>query len=112
MLVYHASNSVVKNPMLVESNRLLDFGAGFYTTTNREQAIRFAESVVRKRGGRPILNIYEFDESGFDSCLLLRFEEPSGRRCSDESGEIRNISRGCDIPGGQNYPWTMQGFFL
>lgn len=65
--------------MLIGSNRLLDFGPGFYTTTNREQAVRFAESVVRKRGGRPILNVYEFDEAGFDSCLLLRFDEPSER---------------------------------
>lgn len=79
MLVYHASNAVVEKPMLVESNRLLDFGPGFYTTTNREQAIRFAASVVRKRGGKPFLNVYEFDESGFEECLLLRFDEPSER---------------------------------
>lgn len=77
MIVYHASNEVVKNPMLVESNRLLDFGPGFYTTTNREQALRFAKSVVRKRGGVPILNVYEFDETGLGECLLLRFDEPS-----------------------------------
>ena len=53
MILYHASNVEVKMPMLVESNRLLDFGPGFYTTTNREQAKRFAESVVSKRGGAP-----------------------------------------------------------
>lgn len=79
MLVYHASNAVVRNPMLIESNRLLDFGPGFYTTTNREQAVRFAASVVKKRGGTPILNIYEFDEKGFEECLNLRFDEPSDR---------------------------------
>ncbi len=63
--------------MLVESNRLLDFGSGFYTTTNREQAVRFAKSVVAKRGGSPVLNTYEFDESGFGDCLVRRFEEPT-----------------------------------
>ena len=41
MILYHASNTEVKVPMLVESNRMLDFGLGFYTTTNREQAVRF-----------------------------------------------------------------------
>ena len=43
MTLYHASNVEVKMPMLVESNRMLDFGPGFYTTTNREQTVRFAE---------------------------------------------------------------------
>lgn len=72
MTLYHASNVEEKTPMLVESNRLLDFGPGFYTTTNREQAIRFARSVVAKRGGFPMLNIYEFDEShkGTDNLKL------------------------------------------
>ena len=31
MVLYHASNCEVKVPMLVASNRLLDFGPGFYT---------------------------------------------------------------------------------
>ena len=61
MVLYHASNCEVKMPMLVASNRLLDFGPGFYTTTNREQAVRFAKGVVSKRGGDPFLNVYEFD---------------------------------------------------
>jgi len=77
MRVYHASNIEVRKPMLVESNRMLDFGPGFYTTTNREQAIRFAKSVVAKRGGSPILNTYEFDEPGFDRCLVRRFDGPT-----------------------------------
>lgn len=77
MPLYHASNVEVKTPMLVESNRLLDFGPGFYTTTNREQAIRFARSVVAKRGGSPMLNIYEFDEAAFSDCQVLKFDAPS-----------------------------------
>ena len=77
MKVYHASNVEVRTPMLVESNRMLDFGPGFYTTTNREQAMRFAKSVVSKRGGSPILNSYDFDEAGFTACLMKRFDAPS-----------------------------------
>ena len=68
MILYHASNAEVKKPMLVESNRMLDFGPGFYTTTNREQAVRFAKSVVARRGGQSVSNVYEFDESAFSSC--------------------------------------------
>lgn len=77
MVLYHASNVEVKSPMLIESNRMLDFGPGFYTTTNREQAVRFAKGVVAKRGGQPMLNIYEFDEGAYSSCLVRRFDSPS-----------------------------------
>lgn len=77
MTLYHASNVEVKMPMLVESNRMLDFGPGFYTTTNREQAVRFAKSVVARRGGTPMINTYEFDEAAFSECLVRRFDSPS-----------------------------------
>ena len=77
MTLYHASNVEVKMPMLVDSNRMLDFGPGFYTTTNREQAVRFAKSVVARRGGTPMINTYEFDEAAFSECLVRRFDSPS-----------------------------------
>jgi len=77
MTLYHASNVEVKRPMLVESNRMLDFGPGFYTTTNREQAVRFAKGVVARRGGSPMINTYEFDESAFSECIVKRFDSPS-----------------------------------
>ena len=77
MTLYHASNVEVKMPMLVESNRMLDFGPGFYSTTNREQAVRFAKSVVAKRGGAPMINAYEFNEVAFSECLVKRFDSPS-----------------------------------
>ncbi|WP_347709018.1 DUF3990 domain-containing protein [Enterococcus cecorum] len=35
MLLYHGSNLVVSSPRLVEQNRFLDFGPGFYTTSNK-----------------------------------------------------------------------------
>ena len=48
MILYHGSNLTVSEPKLVEQNRFLDFGYGFYTTTNKTQAIGFAEcSVLR-----------------------------------------------------------------
>ena len=77
MTLYHASNVEVMMPMLVEPNRMLDFGPGFYTTTNREQAVRFAKSVVARRGGTPMVNTYEFDETAFSECLVRRFDSPS-----------------------------------
>ena len=35
MIIYHGSNLVVETPKLVVQNRFLDFGYGFYTTTNK-----------------------------------------------------------------------------
>ena len=42
MVIYHGSNVIVEQPQLIQQNRFLDFGYGFYTTTNRSQAENFA----------------------------------------------------------------------
>lgn len=42
MMVYHGSNVVVKHPDIGHSFRPLDFGKGFYVTTVKEQAERWA----------------------------------------------------------------------
>ena len=76
MILYHGSNEVVPEPKLIQQNRFLDFGFGFYTTTNKKQAIGFADKVYKRRkdGGR-IVNIYEIDEQkAFAECDLLRFD--------------------------------------
>ena len=78
MIFYHGSNVVVSSPKLIQQNRFLDFGFGFYTTTNKEQAIAFADKVYkrRKKGSR-IVNIYEVDEQkAFAECSVLRFDSP------------------------------------
>jgi len=78
MTLYHASNVEVREPELVPSNRMLDFGPGFYTTTCREQAVRFAHSVARRRGGKAMLNAYSFDEDlAHGDVNVLRFDAPS-----------------------------------
>ena len=78
MILYHGSNVVVSSPKLIQQNRFLDFGFGFYTTTNNAQAIAFADKVYkrRKEGGK-IVNIYEVDEQkAFAECSVLRFDSP------------------------------------
>lgn len=77
MILYHGSNVVVDKPKLIHQNRYLDFGYGFYTTTNQEQAVNFAQKVAaRRKIGAPILNIYRFDEASFQSCRVLKFDSP------------------------------------
>lgn len=78
MILYHGSNVAVSKPKLIRQNRFLDFGFGFYTTTNRAQAIAFADKVHKRRGeGGKVVSIYEIDEkTAFAQCSLLRFDAP------------------------------------
>ena len=43
MKLYHGSHIEVKNPKLLTSSRVGDFGRGFYTTSSFEQARRWAQ---------------------------------------------------------------------
>ena len=78
MILYHGSNMVVSEPKLIQQNRFLDFGFGFYTTTNKSQAISFADKVYKRRGGGDkVVSIYEFDkQTAFKECSLLHFNTP------------------------------------
>ena len=63
MILYHGSNVIVDKPRLIEQNRTLDFGYGFYTTTNSNQAVNFAGRVTSRRGsGAPHVSMYEVEE--------------------------------------------------
>lgn len=75
MLVYHGSNLAVEAPRLIEQNRYLDFGPGFYTTSNRDQAVEFSRKVMRREGGGiPTVSVYEVGETSLEADLnVLRF---------------------------------------
>lgn len=78
MILYHGSNMVVKKPKLIEQNRFLDFGYGFYTTTNKEQAKNFAQKVVARKGGTPTVNVYKIDNNiGSELLKIKRFNAPN-----------------------------------
>ena len=72
MKVYHASSVIVENPDTIHSREYLDFGQGFYITTIREQAEKYALRFLRR--GKPAwLNIYELSYN-IDKWNLLRFD--------------------------------------
>ena len=75
MVLYHGSNLVVEKPKLILQNRALDFGCGFYTTENENQAVSFAQKVwSRRKDGTPVVSIYEFNEKdAFAACTSIRF---------------------------------------
>ena len=78
MILYHGSNVIVDQPKLIKQNRYLDFGFGFYTTTNRNQAVNFAQKVTdRRKMGEATLNIYSVNEAvAFQECKVLQFDSP------------------------------------
>jgi len=77
MNLYHGSNSVIEAPDLKHSRKELDFGIGFYTTTNYEQAVQFTEKVVERKGGCKIVSVYDFDNEKLQEFKVLKFEEPN-----------------------------------
>ena len=46
MILYHGSNVEVCQPRIIKSKRLLDFGTGFYLTSDLEQAKKWAMRTV------------------------------------------------------------------
>ena len=62
MKLYHGSTAIVELPRILETQRLLDFGKGFYTTTNREQAERWAVIKQKRLGktAKSFVTEYEF----------------------------------------------------
>jgi len=81
MTLYHGSDQIIKIPELRHSTRTLDFGQGFYTTTNKEQAVNFAVKVYNRSvrsGNNPIgkfISVYEADYEAMQRELdILRFE--------------------------------------
>ena len=60
MELYHGSDVIVEKPILLPRQRALDFGAGFYTTTNMEQAKAFAGKVGERRESKKCyISVYD-----------------------------------------------------
>ena len=64
MLVYHGSNVEVRKPSLLKSRKKTDFGRGFYTTTQKEQAEHWTSiKIDRAKTGRRIVSVFEVDDA-------------------------------------------------
>lgn len=61
MTLYYGSLEIVEKPQILQANRPLDFGTGFYTTTSLQQARRWVK--LRMEQGQAsvgFINIYEY----------------------------------------------------
>lgn len=65
MLLYHGSTMAVRKPIVSRGRGKTDFGKGFYTTTSREQAEKWAQ-IKRDRMGdeaHTIVSVFELDDA-------------------------------------------------
>jgi len=78
MIIYHGSTVPVEVPKIIKSERKLDFGEGFYTTFNREQAVSWSERVAKRRKTKvQIISEYEFDlEAAKKELQIIQFDKP------------------------------------
>ena len=69
MKLYHGSLSPVDKPNIAEGRPSTDFGKGFYTTTNFEQAKRWALYKQKNAIGevKAVVNTYEVDDKLLDN---------------------------------------------
>jgi hypothetical protein len=68
MKLYHGSSVVVSAPQILVPNRALDFGAGFYCTSDFQQARRWAQRQYRRikrfnPRAKALVSLYEFDDA-------------------------------------------------
>ena len=76
IILYHGSNTEVQEPQLLKKQRDLDFGKGFYTTSDFDQAASWARRTARIRGtGVPSVTVYELADEHLRELAILRFPE-------------------------------------
>lgn len=103
MLLYHGSNVAVETPQILNSDRKLDFGSGFYLTSSYEQAERWAILTTKRRGsGSPAITVYEVDETSMKEVNIHQFDQAGYEWLRYVSGNRKNIERndGFDIVVG------------
>jgi len=78
MKLYHGTNTRFETPKIILPNRALDFGAGFYTTTDVDQARSWSKVVVKRSNkGIPLLNTFEINENFRAVLKVKHFETPN-----------------------------------
>lgn len=83
MKLYHGSTVTVKSPNIQKGRKATDFGKGFYTTTNFEQAKKWAHSkeignMVKKRSFQFMKSPIIFLIESFQSFDLMGLQRVAG----------------------------------
>lgn len=103
MIVYHGSDKRIEIPKILEPNRALDFGKGFYTTLYEVQANGFARKVRdRLHSSNAFVNVYEVDIELMKKQLECEWFEAADEAWLDYVNDNRNgiPTRVCDFAYG------------
>jgi len=73
MQLFHGSDRSIEHPEIRGTNSYLDFGIGFYTTSNKAQALRWATRVrMRNSSENEVLSVYNFDMESARKILHIK----------------------------------------
>ncbi len=76
MKLYHGSNVTVEKPKIIKSKRNLDFGNGFYLTSDLDQAIKWSfTTTMRRKKGNKSVSVYNYNEN--NNLKILKFDSPN-----------------------------------
>jgi hypothetical protein len=101
--VYHGSDVLIKEPKIMQPVRALDFGHGFYTTTNIDQAKNFAKKIQDRNGSsQSCISIFTLNIDLLKKQNTLFFDKPdkkwldfvSANRNGTYTGQIYDIIYG------------------
>lgn len=76
MKLYHGSTEIVIHPEIRQPGRTLDYGSGFYTTTDFRQAADWAKRRLGKGVSKVYVNVYEADIEAIRNANTLWFDGP------------------------------------
>jgi hypothetical protein len=77
MILYHGSDVRVAAPKLLKNQRTLDFGKGFYMTSDLDQATKWAKrTAARLRRTEAFVSVYRADDEELSQLRVLRFHNP------------------------------------
>jgi len=92
MILYHGSNVGVEAPKLLKVQRSLDFGKGFYTTSDFDQATKWAQRTARiRKEGEAFVTCYELRDSDITNLKVLRFDKPDEKWLEFVTSNRKNI---------------------
>lgn len=77
MILYHGSLEIVEKPQIRLANRTLDYGAGFYTTTSKNQAQLWVKRRMTGQAKKGYINFYQFEAETMKHLSILNFPTPS-----------------------------------
>ena len=74
MILYHGSVEEVQKPNISFSKNYLDFGRGFYLTTHKKQAEKWAKRKAARKKTSAIVSVFEVKER-FENFNTLEFKQ-------------------------------------